>query len=153
MAAHVCGNGRDVAIGVREQLEKVGDGRGEFARLEHWYASLRDHHRALGHATAASGVEFLAEQDLAWSQRSVESTMMTSKRRPVLATYFMPSAMMRSKRLSANTGFVNSGKWRLENSITEASISTWVSRLTDLCLSTSSATPQSPPPTISTSSA
>ena len=69
MAAHVCGNCRDVAIGVREQLEKVGDGRGEFARLEHWYASLRDHHRAVGHATAASGVEFLAEQDLAWSQR------------------------------------------------------------------------------------
>jgi hypothetical protein len=32
--------------------------------LEHRYASLRDHHRTLGHTTAASGVEFLAEQDL-----------------------------------------------------------------------------------------
>ena len=77
--------------------------------------------------------------------------MMTSKRRSVLATYFMPSSMTLSKRLSANTGLVNSGKCSLENSTTEASISTWVSRCTDLCLSTSSAMPQSPPPMISTS--
>ena len=54
--------------------------------------------------------------------------MMTSKRRSVSATYFMPSSITLSKRLSANTGLVNSGKCSLENSTTEASISTWVRR-------------------------
>src|SRR5438128_151179 len=52
--------------------------------------------------------------------------------------------MMRSKRGSATTGRVNSGKCSFENSTTEASISTWVRRLTGLCLSTSSAVHHSP---------
>ena len=51
--------------------------------------------------------------------------MITSKRRSVLATYFIPSSMMISKRLLPNTGLVNSGKCSLANSTTEASISTW----------------------------
>ena len=54
--------------------------------------------------------------------------MITSKRRSVLATYFMPSSMTRSKRLLPSTGLVNSGKCSLENSTTEASISHWVRR-------------------------
>src|SRR5499427_959341 len=40
-------------------------GPGEFVRLEDRNAPLRDHHRAFGHAAAAGGVEFLAEQHLA----------------------------------------------------------------------------------------
>src|SRR5262249_24552444 len=68
MPADVCRDRRDIAITVREQLEKGGNGRGEFARLEHRDASLRDHHRALRHATAASGAEFLTEEDPARSK-------------------------------------------------------------------------------------
>ena len=60
--------------------------------------------------------------------------MMTSKRRSVLATYFMPSSITLSKRLSANTGLVNSGKCSLANAMTAGSISTWVRRLTRLVL-------------------
>ena len=62
----------------------------------------------------------------------------------------MPSSITLSKRLSRNTGLVNSGKCSLENSTTDSSISTCTTLFSALCLSTSSAMPQSPPPMIST---
>ena len=62
----------------------------------------------------------------------------------------MPSSMTLSNRLSRKTGLVNSGKCSLENSTTDSSISTCTTLFSALCLSTSSAMPQSPPPMIST---